>query len=65
MILDQPELREYYRTLVTCHSELCWLYAKEITEPQTRNLVRVFREEMECVEKELDILECSTINAKK
>lgn len=52
--MKPSELREYYRILVTCHSELCWLFEKEITEPQVRNLVKTFREEMQRVEEELD-----------
>lgn len=48
------ELRNYYRTLVTCHSELCWLFEKEIAEPPVRNLIKTFREEMQRVEQELD-----------
>lgn len=53
--MNCQELTEYYRTLVECHSELCWLVAKEISEPRVRNLVRAFREEMERVEDELDL----------
>ena len=53
-MMNHQELKEYYRTLVTCHSELCWLFEKEIAEPQVRNLIRTFREEMARVEGELD-----------
>lgn len=52
--MRDEELREYYRTLVVCHSELCWLFEKNITEPQVRNLVKTFREEMHRVENALD-----------
>lgn len=52
--MEYQELKEYYRTLVTCHSELCWMFEKDIAEPQVRNLVKTFREEMQRVEEELD-----------
>ena len=58
------DLIEYYRTLVECHSELCWLFEKNFKEPPVRNLVKAFREEMERVEKELDMLEGLMANTK-
>lgn len=63
--MNYQDLIEYYRTLVECHSELCWLFEKNFKEPPVRNLVKSFREEMERVEKELDMLECSKANTKK
>lgn len=55
--MNDQELREYYRTLMVCHSELCWLFEKDIAEPQVRRLIKIFREEMQRVEDELDQLE--------
>lgn len=62
--MNHQDLIEYYRTLVECHSELCWLFEKKLTEPQVRKLVKAFREEMERVESELDLLETSKTDTK-
>lgn len=55
--MEENELRRYYRTLVTCHSELCWLFEEKIDETAIRKLVKHFRDEMQRVEEELDRIE--------
>lgn len=55
--MEEDELRRYYRTLVTCHSELCWLFESMIDETPLRKLVKHFRDELQRVEEELDRIE--------
>ena len=66
-MMEGQELREYYRTLVTCHNELCWLFEKELADPPVRRLLRIFREEMQRVEDEIDEkeAECESIQQLK
>lgn len=55
--MTYQELKEYYRTLVVCQSELCWPFEKEVADQPVRKLINTFRKEMKRVEDELDQLE--------
>ena len=44
--MEENELRRYYRTFVTCHSKLCWLFEEKVDETAIRKLVKYFRDEM-------------------
>ena len=44
--MEENELRRYYRTFVTCDSELCWLFEEKVDETAIRTLVKYFRDEM-------------------